>query len=101
MLPFKVFLLLRGFIQLHAWFLHCTSLGITGRCLCASTKGKKAILEVGPGNLATKLRLKVWMKLSPHRSMVAKAEGCWAPRSVQTGTKCSACLSGSLPSFVI
>lgn len=95
----KVFLLLWAFVQLHAPFLHYTSLSV--RCLCASTKGKKAILEFGPGSLATKLRLKVYMKPSPDRSMVPKAERCWAPRSVQTGTKCSAYLSGSLPSFVI
>lgn len=97
----KVFLLHRGFIQLHAWFLHYTSLSIRNRCLWISTKGKKAILKFGPGNLATKLRLKVYMKLSPDRSIVPKAERCWVPRSVQTGTKYTAYLLGSLPSFVI
>lgn len=62
---------------------------------------ESAILEFGPGNLATKLGLKVFMNLSPDRSMVPKAERCWAPRRFQTGTKYSAYLSGSLQSFVL
>lgn len=81
--------------------LHYTCLSIRNRCLWASTKVRRTILEFGPGNLATKLRLKVNMKLSPDRSMIPKAERCWAPRSIQTGTKYSTYFSGSLPSFVI
>lgn len=92
----KVFLSPGGLRQLHY-----TSLNIRNRCLWVSTKGKTVILEFGTGNLATKLRLKVYMKLSPDRSMIPKVERSWVPRSVQTGTKPSAYLSGSLPSFGI
>lgn len=50
-LSYQSVLITGTFIQLQTWFLHYTYFSIKSRCLWASTKGKKAILEFGPGNL--------------------------------------------------
>jgi len=46
---------------------------LRNRCLWASEQGKTCTSHLGPVMLATKLIVKVYMSLSPGRSMVPKS----------------------------
>lgn len=97
----KVFLLLGGLHEymLGSCIVHPLVLEIDVYWLLE--KGKRLVWSLSLVILATKLILKVHVKLSPDRSMVHKAERRQARRSVQTGTKYCVYLSDCLPSFVI